>query len=127
MLLQSGVLGFASRVEMRRSCDRREGFPLLSLHPRQTPEAGRLAEATGRGTAHALLGSLGLRFQAVAQMAGIHLPLLISIRCISCFPNRPGVPKHCVSFLCTSRLQPGQSSTFRGHPLPGAHPGSLSR
>ena len=58
-----GMLGFASRVEMRRSCDRREGFPLLSLHPRQTSEAGRLTEATGRGTAHALLGSLGFRFQ----------------------------------------------------------------
>ena len=34
-----GMLGLASRVAMRRSCKRRKGFPLLSLHPKQVPEA----------------------------------------------------------------------------------------
>ena len=44
-----GMLGLASRVAMRRHCNRGEGFPLLSLHPKQAPgwELGRSHEVRG--------------------------------------------------------------------------------
>lgn len=95
-----GMLGLASRVAMRRRCNRREEFPLLSLHPKQVPETGSFAEATRLGACGALLENLGFVFQAMASVAGVNLPLLVSTCFIPCFLDSPNGCSHSVMSNC---------------------------